>query len=114
MKQMKRILALLLAVLCFCMIPLSAFAETLDEIPAVVTAEQETEETTADIPPQESETAPEPGAASTGPAEEETPPVAPTEGETEQPAEPTQPEREYVPGFEVVLPGGVSSISLTG
>lgn len=106
MKQTKRILALFLAVLCFCMIPLSAFAETLDEVSAAISTEQETEEPTAVVPPQESETAPEPGASSTGPAEEETPPVAPAEGETEQPAEPTQPEQEYVPGFEVVLPGG--------
>lgn len=106
MKQMKRILALLLAVLCFCMIPLSAFAETLDEVSAVISTEQETEESTAVVPPQESETAPEPGAASTATGTDETPPVAPAEDETEQPAETTQPEQEYVPGFEVVLPGG--------
>ncbi len=106
MKIAKRILALFLAVLCLGMIPISAFAETLDEVSAAVTAEQETEETTADVSPQESETAHEPGTESTGPATDEIPPVAPAEDKTETPAETTQPEQEYIPGFEVELPGG--------
>lgn len=106
MKQTKRILALFLAVLCFCMIPLSAFAETLDKVPAIVTAEQEVEETTALVPPQENESVPEPETESTGPVTDETPPVTPTEDKAEPSAKATQPERDYVPGFEVEQPGG--------
>lgn len=56
MKVTKRILALFLAVLCLCMIPLSAFAETPQEISEVASAETGTENSTAIAELQEGET----------------------------------------------------------